>query len=139
MSSSRGSSQPQGSPTRLPHPWDPPGKNTRVGCHFLLQEIFLTQESNTGLLHCRWSLYRFVLFSAKQTILNLSPWVGEDPLEEGMAAHSSILAGRIPWTEEPGELQSIGSPSLIRRGGIDPAHQSDGRGMVLALHECTEC
>ena len=31
----------------------------------------------------------------------------EDPLEEGMAAHSSVLAWRIPWTEEPGGLQSI--------------------------------
>ena len=33
----------------------------------------------------------------------------EDPLEEGMATHSSILAWRIPWTEEPGGLESIGS------------------------------
>ena len=33
----------------------------------------------------------------------------EDPLEEGMATHSSNLACRIPWTEEPGELQPIGS------------------------------
>ena len=32
----------------------------------------------------------------------------EDPLEEEMATHSSILAWRIPWTEEPGGLQSIG-------------------------------
>ena len=32
----------------------------------------------------------------------------EDPLEKGMATHSSILAWRIPWTEEPGGLQSIG-------------------------------
>ena len=32
----------------------------------------------------------------------------DDPLEEGMATHSSILAGRIPWTEEPGRLQSTG-------------------------------
>ena len=31
----------------------------------------------------------------------------EDPLEEGMATHSSILAWRIPWTEEPSELQSM--------------------------------
>ena len=31
----------------------------------------------------------------------------EDPLEEGMATYSSILAWRIPWTEEPGGLQSI--------------------------------
>ena len=33
----------------------------------------------------------------------------EDPLEKGMATHSSTLAWRIPWTEEPGGLQSIGS------------------------------
>ena len=32
----------------------------------------------------------------------------EDPLEEGMATHSSILAWRIPWTEEPGGLQAMG-------------------------------
>ena len=33
----------------------------------------------------------------------------EDLLEEGMATHSSVLAWRIPWTEEPGGLQSMGS------------------------------
>ena len=32
----------------------------------------------------------------------------EDPLEEGMATHSTLLAWKIPWTEEPGELQSMG-------------------------------
>ena len=32
----------------------------------------------------------------------------EDPLEEGMATHSSLLAWRIPWTEEPGGLQFMG-------------------------------
>ena len=36
----------------------------------------------------------------------------EDPLEEGMATHSSILAGKSPWTEEPGGLQSIGSQRI---------------------------
>ena len=40
----------------------------------------------------------------------LIPFLGwEDPLEEGMATRSSILAWRIPWTEEPGGLQSMGS------------------------------
>ena len=39
----------------------------------------------------------------------LSP--GSDPLQEGTAIHSSVLAWRIPWTEEPGRLQSIGSQS----------------------------
>ena len=33
----------------------------------------------------------------------------EDPLEKGMATHSSTLAWKIPWTEEPGGLQSMGS------------------------------
>ena len=37
---------------------------------------------------------------------DLTPWL-EDPLEEGMATHSSILAWRIPWTEEPGRLWPI--------------------------------
>ena len=36
----------------------------------------------------------------------------EDPLVKGRATHSSILAWRIPWTEEPGGLQSIGSQSV---------------------------
>ena len=40
-------------------------------------------------------------------------WVGslvwEDPLEDGMATHDSILAWKIPWTEEPGGLQFMGS------------------------------
>ena len=39
----------------------------------------------------------------------------EDPLEKGMATHSSILAWVIPWTEEPGGLQSMGS----QRAGHD--------------------
>ena len=36
----------------------------------------------------------------------------EDPLEEGLATHSSILAWIIPWTEEPGGLQSMGSQKV---------------------------
>ena len=55
-----------------------------------------------------------------QTVKNLpavwETWVWslgwEDPLEEGMATHSSILAWRIPWTEEPGGLQSMGSQGV---------------------------
>ena len=55
-----------------------------------------------------------------QTVKNLpaiwETWVGdlgwEDHLEEGMATHFSILAWRIPWTEEPGRLQFKGSPGV---------------------------
>ena len=45
-------------PTRLLCPWGLPGKDTGVGCHFLLQRIFPTQGLNLGLLHCRQILYR---------------------------------------------------------------------------------
>ena len=49
---------PQGlEPTRLLCPWDFPGKNIGVGCHFHLQGIFPNHGSNTGLPHCRQTLY----------------------------------------------------------------------------------
>ena len=55
-----------------------------------------------------------------QTVKNLTAmretWVRsldwEDPLEDGMATHFSILAWRLPWTEEPGGLQSMGLPRV---------------------------
>ena len=68
---------------------------------------------------------RFILSSLRaflvaQLVKNLpairETWVGslgwEDPLEKGKATHSSILAWRIPWTEEPGGLQSMGSQGV---------------------------
>ena len=47
----------------------------------------------------------------------------EDPLEEGMATHSSILAWRIPWIEEPGGLWAIG----LQRVGHDGGHMLLGQ------------
>ena len=44
--------------------------------------------------------------SMQETQVQSLGW--EDPLEKGMATHSSILAWRMPWTEEPGGLQSMG-------------------------------
>ena len=44
-------------PTRFLRPWDFPGTNTGVGCHFLLREIFPPQGLNLGLPHCRQTLY----------------------------------------------------------------------------------
>ena len=52
------------------------------------------------------------LFAILETWVQSLDW--EDPLEKGMATHSSILAWRIPWTEEPGGLQSMGSQRVIR-------------------------
>ena len=49
--------QPHGKPARLLCPWDFPGRDTGVGCHFLLQGIFLSQGSNRRLLFGRRILY----------------------------------------------------------------------------------
>ena len=100
-------------------PWDSPGKNTGVGCHFLFRGIFPTQRLNPGLLYCRQTLYLlshqrrdrlptpvFLSFSCGSAGISLQcreTWVRslgwEDPLKKGMVTHSSILAWRIPWTE----------------------------------------
>ena len=49
----------------------------------------------------------------------------EDPLEEDMATHSSILAWGIPWTEEPGRLQSIGSQGVGHNLTINQQQQTE--------------
>ena len=65
---------------------------------------------HTWLLLCHWS--KQVTQTAKNLPAMQETWVWslgwEDPLEKGMASHSSILAWRIPWTEEPGGLESMG-------------------------------
>ena len=48
-------------PARFPCPWNSPGKDTGVGCHSLLREIFPTQGSKPGLLNCRQILYQLSL------------------------------------------------------------------------------
>ena len=52
--------------------------------------------------------------------MQVLPLGREDALEEGTAIHSSIAAWRIPWTEEPGGLQSMGSQK-VRHEGSDLA------------------
>ena len=50
------------------------------------------------------------LSAMQETQVQSLDW--EDPLEKGMVAHSSILAWKMPWTEEPGELQSMKSQTI---------------------------
>ena len=149
-------------PTRLPCPWDSPGKNTGVGCHFLLQCMKVKSESEVAqscltlrdpmdcslpgssihgifqagvlewsaiahhnktkqiLLCIYWGTplrigllwwLRLRISLPMQEMQEMRVWSlsWEDPLEKEMATHSSILTWRIPWTGEPGELQSMGS------------------------------
>ena len=68
--------QPHGlQSARILCPWNPPGKNTGVGCHSLLQGPFLTQGSNLGVLYCRQSLYCLRL-TVKFSHFHLSLWLG---------------------------------------------------------------
>ena len=87
----------------------------------LLQILGFTAEKRVGF--CVWLFVRGLVGSANQMPCqsNISPTLnrgnidlgrslgGEDPREKGMATHSSVLAWRIPWREEPGGLQSMGS------------------------------
>ena len=71
----------------------------------------------------------------------------EDPLEKGMATHSSILAWRVPWTEEPGRLQSMGLQSWTQLKQLSTLgtgssclpvrllHTPSGKGVTLWLGE----
>ena len=66
-------------------------------CHFGLPRWVRGKEST-----CRCRRHRF------------DPWGREDPLEVAVTTHSSLLAWRIPWTEGPGGLQSMGSQRIRR-------------------------
>ena len=89
--------------------------------------LFLEQRNRVLSL---WFTELFMIWWASlvaQLVKNLlarqETWVWslgwEDPLEKGKATHSSILPWRIPWTEKPGELQSIGSQSVGHDGLTD--------------------
>ena len=115
-------------PTRLPHPWDSPGKNTGVGCHFLLRcrkvksesevaqscltpsdpmDCSLLRSSIHGIVQARvleWGAIAFSITQVNLCYFNYIPW-------------------RIPWTEEPGGPQSTGSQRVGRDLATRPPFQ----------------
>ena len=91
---------------RLLSPWDSPGKNTGVGSHSLLQGLFLTQELNPGLLHCRQILYHLSEPPGK-----LSIWVDDlicaaslrlwtQPLTIPINSRAKSFLGKARWPAE---------------------------------------
>ena len=95
-------------PYRLICPWEFLGKNTGVGCPFLFQEIFPTQGSSQGLLHCRRILYQ----ATRETqliyaIIKLSFLLGvqetgcSDTSNIGIPFSRFILFQLIPWNGKP--------------------------------------
>ena len=70
-------------PTRLLCPWNSPGKNTGVDCHFLLQRVLPTQGSNLGLWHCRQTLHQLshqgsLCINLKKEQIQIRRWLRPD-------------------------------------------------------------
>ena len=98
-------------PTRLLYPWDFPGKDTGVSCHFLLQGNFPTQGLNPALLYCRQILY--------QLSYNGSPGNASGPLKFGPFL-------RVKWFQGTTIKQAyFPAPLASKWGHITNFHQSN--------------
>ena len=99
-------------PARLLCPWDFTGKNTGVGCHFLLQGIFPTQGSNLGLLHCRQILYRLSYERNLGVILNSTLFLNQTLLfmpSNLWFPHFLLYSYFIPTCQEPQHINYFNS------------------------------
>ena len=91
-------------PTRLPHPWDSPGKNTGVGCHFLLQCMKVKNESEVA-----------------QSCLTLSDPMDYSP--PGSSIHGTLPALKPSTTQEPTSSRARYTTQILqqcRRPGFNP-------------------
>ena len=98
-------------------PSEPPGKSPLVIHYFIkkLPPILAAWEKQTlTISQGFWGTVKNLPAMQETRVWSLGQ---EDPLEKEMAAHSSTLARRIPWTEEPGRLQSLGSLRVGRESG----------------------
>ena len=82
-------------------------------CTCVVREVSLTLRMRNmwSFIACYCASSRGSLVAQRESVCNANQ---EDPLEKGMATHSSILAWRIPWTEQPGRPQSMGPQSWIQ-------------------------
>ena len=109
-------------PSKLLCPWGSPDKSTRVGCHVLLQGIFLTQGSNLGLLHCRQSLLlshwgillRFQGCVCVQSLSCVQFFVTPQTPPRSLCDSTDQLASLLcPWNS-PGKNTGMGNHSLLQ-------------------------
>ena len=93
------------------------GQGAGCGFHLSFHRIYRQQARNLGSKRLGGSPGSSVVkkSACQCRRRGFNPWVRKTPLEKGMATHSSILAWRTAWTEDPGGLQSMGS----QRGGQD--------------------
>ena len=98
--------------------WDSPGKNSGVGCHFRLQGIFPTQESNLGLLHCRQILY----------------WLSyEESPQSASISHSVVSNSVTPWS-----VHGILRARILEWVAIPFSRGSSYPGIELSLLHCRQ-
>ena len=92
---------------------DSPGKNTGVGCHALLQGIFLTQESNQGLLHCRWIPYQLSHHGSPQSqaMDTQTSWTSTSQSWELVRAQGGLGGGPGPRLCMAGVAEHMEAPS----------------------------
>ena len=72
--------------------------------------VHCNSEKRTSMIYLRW-LFFFLIEETLDKRLGFNPWVGK---RKEMAIHSRTIAWKIPWTEEPGRLQSMGSQRVGR-------------------------
>ena len=86
-------------PTRLLYPWDFPGKDTGVGSHFLLQEIFPARRSNPDLLHCRQILYHLSHQGSPLCVLEWHKKTGPIATAQLAPFDSEVCQGEVQKTQ----------------------------------------
>ena len=122
-------------PHGLYSPWNSPCQNTGVGSLSLLQWIFLTQESNPGLLHCRQILYQLSYQRSPNQWICLSPWCRKLPqaakqlslrattteptLENWHAATAEALIPRACVSQQE-KLSTMRSPRTVKSSPCSP-------------------
>ena len=149
-------------PARLLCPWNSPGKNIELGCHSLLQGIFLIQGLNLGLLHCRWILYwlshqgnpcDFSYYSWKIVItfslqISISPKNNESGEERGFAIteghYNYYTNAKIIQSSQPKlSYLNLTCISHLQKLGLDQKKKKRERRIhfkcsILSLSVCTQ-
>ena len=108
---------------RLLHPWDFPGMDTGMDCHFLLQGIFLTQGSNLGLPHCRHTLYHLSHQGSPSetethSVVSNSLWL--DYMVQGILLARMLKWVAFPFSRRSSKLGKVQVKALNCQPGIEP-------------------
>ena len=102
-----------------------------------LRYLFVSEMLKLSLITLNWASLVAQMVKNLPVMQETQIWsLGwEDPLEKEMATHSSILAWEIPWTEEPGGLQSMGLQRVRHQAQSDQAHMLQSLTLFMIFYE----